>query len=266
MNGNELNVSAKGAVEVGTVGAGAVGAGAGAAAKSGTKAKPVPVGQSKKQPEKAKLLTKPTKPPISGEKTVTVQSGETTFSIATKYHISMEELLAANPGVDKDKIYENQKLNVPYRTDKAWNKYQKDIEAYENQQYLLSEQKLAAERKRNLNKKIDIANTLIQKAKELEHDKSYTFKVDKKTGDIIVTLKKDMELGDVRSDFRLPKGHLRSMNPEITKKYKPSTMFNLDEGIRVSDWDNADVKKGDSFKISPDVFKPSGGFWKDLFD
>ena len=228
---------------------------------------PIPVGQNGNAPQKSALLKEPTKPKIAGVKeSYYPQSGETTFSIATKHHISIDELLKANPGMDKDKIYQNKAIKVPYRNDKDWKNYEKDVEAYENQQLALWQQEQDAKMAEALKNKKDQATAMIQKAKELKYDESYNFTVDEKSGDIIITLKKDMELGDISKDFRLPAGHLRAKNPDITTKYKPENHFNLDKQVRVSDWDGADAKKGDSFIVDPNAFKPSAGFWKDLFE
>jgi LysM repeat protein len=231
------------------------------------KSTPIPVGQNNNESQKSTLLKEPQKPKIAGVKeNYYPQSGETTFSIATKHHISIDELLKANPGMDKDKIYQNKAINVPYRNDKDWEKYEKDVDAYENQQLALWQQEQDAKRAEALNNKKDQATAMIQKAKELKYDESYNFTIDEKSGDIIITLKKDMELGNISKDFRLPAGHLRAKNPDITTKYTPENHFNLDRQIRVSDWDGADAKKGDTFIVDPNAFRPSAGFLKDLFE
>lgn len=232
--------------------------------------KNVPVGQSQNKGKKP--LTEPKKPAIDGVKSEYYpKSGETAISIANNNHITREELLKANPGMDENKLYETKAIKVPYRTEKNWNKYQAELKAYQAQQDEIREQKTRAEEaqraKENaakLRAKNENANALVKQAKDLGYGKSYTFTVDKKTGNIIVQLKEDKKLGDIRKNFRLPRGHLREMNPNITKKYEAGTIYDIDTLTRINDWDSAKVKKGDTFIINSDYFNPSKGFWKDF--
>ncbi len=237
-----------------------------ATSKAAPKKEPIPVGQKKAKAQKGTDLTEPKRPKPEGTKDVKVGFGQNLFDIATKYHVSIADVVKANPGLDPDKIKEGQTLKMPFVSDKNWANYEKAKDDYERKAAAKFEQEYKAEKAKNLKEKTQLAQAKIQEAKELKHGESYNFTVDKKTGNIIVTLKKDMDLGDIRNDFRLPGGHLRQMNPDITKKYQPDKLFNLDELRREANWDGADVKAGDKFVIDPNAFKPSKGFFGDLFD
>lgn len=52
-------------------------------------------------------------PPTSAERTHKIQAGETPTSIAKKYGVKIESLIAANPGLDPARLKINQTLNIP---------------------------------------------------------------------------------------------------------------------------------------------------------
>lgn len=264
MTENSLNVGALASAQSSSYAA----APAQAEGKASAPQEPVPVGKGQNGKKgKAQLLKEPKMPDIAGQKQYYPKSGESVISIAKDNHVYVSELLKANPGMDQDKIYENKAINVPYRTDKAWNKYQKDVEAYQEQQFQIEEAKDKAEAKKKLEARIDKAESGIAKANELGYGKSYTFKVDQETGNILITLKENKSLGDIKSDFRLPAKHLLNNNPSIKDNLKPSTYLDTDQRqVRVNDWDSAEAQKGNTFAVGPEVFKPSEGWFADWFN
>ncbi len=235
--------------------------------KSNSKKQPIPIGQKKAEKNTQKQNSvEPKRPAPEGIKDVTVEANLTLFDIATQYHVSIKDVLKANPGLNPDKIREGQVLKMPYVSDKKWNAYIDSKEKFEKQESAKIEAQWKKEQAQALKQKTQLAQAKIQEANDLEYNEDYSFKVDAKSGNIILTLKKAKELGDIRSDFRLPGGHLREMNPSITEKYKPGSNYNIDTYIRSNDWDAAEANKGDVFIIDPNAFNPSKGFFGDLFD
>ncbi|RBP44092.1 LysM peptidoglycan-binding domain-containing protein [Garciella nitratireducens] len=53
------------------------------------------------------------KPCPAGTFPYTIQAGDTFYSLAKRYHVSLEELLAANPGVDPNNLQIGQKICIP---------------------------------------------------------------------------------------------------------------------------------------------------------
>jgi LysM repeat protein len=45
----------------------------------------------------------------------TVKEGDTMFDISLKFGITLDALKAANPGVDPERIYPGQVLNIPVK-------------------------------------------------------------------------------------------------------------------------------------------------------
>lgn len=235
--------------------------------KNNAKSQPIPIGQKKAQSAKPKAeLVEPQRPKAEGVKDVTVSSGQTLFDIATKYHVSIKDVLKANPGLNPDRIKEGQVLKMPFVSDKKWNAYIDSKDQFDKQELAKFDAELAQEKAQALKQKTELAQARIQEANDLKYNEKYSFRVDAKTGDIIITLKEDKELGDIRNDFNIPSGHLTQKNPSIKQKYEPEKFLDLDAGVRKANWDGADAKKGDSFIIDPNAFKPSKGFFGDLFD
>lgn len=233
---------------------------------SSAKSQPIPIGQKAQKAKPKAELVEPQRPKAEGVKDVAVESGQTLFDIATKYHVSINDVLKANPGLNPDKIREGQVLKMPFVSDKKWNAYVNAKEQFEKQEQAKFDAEWAQEQAQALKQKTELAQARIQEANDLKYNEKYSFRVDAKTGDIIVTLKEDKELGDIRNDFNIPSGHLTQKNPSIKQKYEPEKFFDLDAGVRKANWDGADAKKGDTFIIDPNAFKPSKGFFGDLFD
>lgn len=238
-----------------------------ASKKTNSKKTYVPLVQNENQSKAEKSTSKaPNRPKPEGIKNIKVEMGDNLFYLATKYHVSMDDVLAANPKLDPDKLKEGQTLKMPYVSDKNWDSYISAKEAYEAKELAEFEANEKLMQTKKLQKRINLAKAKIEEANELKYNKDYNFNVDPKTGNIIITLKEAKELGDIRRDFKLPAGHLKEMNPEITKKYKPGKLFNLDEMVRKNDWDEAEAGKDDKFIVKPEVFKPYKGFLGELFD
>ncbi len=234
--------------------------------KANSKKTYVPVGQHKSSKAENNSSKAPTRPKPEGIKNVRVEMGDNLFDIATKYHVSINDVLAANPKLDPDKIKEGQTLKMPYVSDKSWKLYINAKEAYEAKELKEFEASEKSKQAQKLKQRITLAQNKIKEANELKYNEDYNFNVDAKTGNIVITLKEAKELGDIRSDFKLPAGHLKDMNPQITKKYKPGKMFNLDQMVRKNDWDSAEANKGDKFVVKPEAFNPYKGFFGELFD
>lgn len=242
--------------------------------KQNSKKEPINMGQTKtKNTNQKQVLTEPQRPKPEGIKDVKVNYGETLFDIATKYHVSIKDVLKANPGLHQDKIREGQTLKTPYVSDKKWNAYVNAKDKYEAQELAELEAKWAQEKveqkeqeAKTVKQKTELAQAKIQEANDLKFNKEYSFRIDAKSGDIIVTLKANKELGDIKSDFKLPPKHLTEKNPSIKQKYEPGIILDIDNAVRRADWDDAEAKKGDSFILDPRVFNPSKNFFEKLFD
>ena len=233
--------------------------------QQGSKQIQIPIGQQAQQKE----LQPPKKPVATKTKEVEIKDGDTLLAIANKYHTTVADIMALNPSIkNENSLRIGQKVTIKYIPDAEWNKYQSELKAYEHQEAVKSEEAWKAEQAQKLKAKISLANEKISIAKSQDYAKYYDFKVDQSNGNIIVTLKAARTLGDMRSDFRLPGGHLREMNPSITEKYEPDTKYNIGGpgAWRVNDWDACEAQKGDSFIISPDKMNPSKGFWGNLLD
>jgi LysM repeat protein len=58
-------------------------------------------------------VTAPTCPPGAVRTTVTVQPGDTIFKYALQYHVSMDHIIAANPGIDPNNLVVGSTINIP---------------------------------------------------------------------------------------------------------------------------------------------------------
>lgn len=179
---------------------------------------------------------------------VTLGTFDTLSSLAEEYHTDVNSIAKANGITNPDKLKNGQVITFKGVTKENWAKYKKEYNKYCEE--------LDRERTRiEVQNRSIVAQQKIDKAKRNSklNDK-YTFSIDK-NGYMIVTLKKDMELEDIRKDFKLPGGHLLEQNPKIKNspdKYPVETRFSFSRFVNVKDWDGIDVKKGDSFKMDPD--------------
>ncbi len=209
--------------------------------------------------KKAPTLPQRPKPRVI---TVTVPSGSSLGFLAEEHHTTVSEILKLNPNIkNPNQVSEGQKIKINHIDKKDWDAYQKDLNAYNSYQYKLAEQEWEAEQAQKLQNKINKATASIQQAKEMGYGDYYNFQIDKKTGDVTITLKVDKELGDIRNGLGLPRGHLRAKNPKIMDKYKPGRIYDIDNGVRINDWDDIDVKAGEKFVISGDCINPKTGFF-----
>lgn len=212
-------------------------------------------------PVENKKLVEPSKP-APQQITYTVPEGGSLFAIAMKYHTDVSAIMKANNLTNSELIKPGQVLKFQGVTKDRWDRYQNALSDYYSKKYEIEQQLRAQKEAELFRQKIAEAEANIQKAREdKDLNKKYTFTLDRKTGHITVTLKKGTELGDLRKDFHLPKGHLRKMNSGITKKYKPGTDYNLlsfdiFEPVRKSNWDEAKASAGDKFIIDGNAFKP----------
>lgn len=229
-------------------------------AASQQEAKPNSIYTEGNKAKKAEI--KPVPKPKPKRITITVKDGESLGFIAERYHTTVSDIVKLNGLEDPDKLKPGQKLQIDAIDGKQ-------LEAYENYQNALWEQEWEQEQKDKLNQKIETSKAEVEKAKEYGYGEDYSFKVDE-NGNVLVTLKKEKELGEVRRDFRLPAGTLSSTN-DIKGKYEPETIIDFDNLSRYNDYDQAEVPAGDSLLIDGQHFRPDENrtawdrFWGNFF-
>ncbi len=205
---------------------------------------------------------KPVPKPKPTRITITVRDGESLGYIAGRYNTSVSQIVKLNNLDDPDRLKPGQKLQIDAIDSK-------ELKEYENYQYALEKQKWEQEEKESLELKIKTSNEQVEKAQEYGYGEDYSFTVDK-DGNILVKLKKEKLLGEVRRDFLLPKGSLSSTN-NIKGKYKPETIIDSEKCMRYNDYDLAEVPVGDSLLIDGQHFHPDENrtawdrFWGNFF-
>jgi len=164
---------------------------------------------------------------------VTVQKGQTLSHIALENGISVADLLKANPGLTEEtKLQIGQKLNLT-------------------------------------NPAIEASRASIAKAIDYGYAEDYDFKI-AENGDVILTLKTNKSLGEIRTDFQIPGGSLSQSN-DIKGKYKPKHIYNIDTYHGYNDYDAAKAKKGDVIVVQRLDFNPNENrtawdrFWANFF-
>lgn len=232
-------------------------AGASAAGKAAAKAvkakakQNVPVGE--KKAEQPKLLSEP-KHPERKVKSYTIREGQLLGYIAEEHHVTVSEIVKLNPGLNPEKIKPGQVIKIPYYDEKEMAVYNKKYDAYSKQQSEIRHEK-------ELKARIDAATAGIQQANEMGYDEYYKFTINKDTGEVTITLKTDKKLGDIRKGLGLPRGHLRSKNPKIMESYSAGSFYDIDNYVRIKDWDDVKAKKGDTFIIDGNCIEPKKGFF-----
>lgn len=155
---------------------------------------------------------------IGSTPVIEIKEGDTLSQIAEKYGTTIGNLLAANPGLSKDNLRAGTVIKIS-------------------------------------SEKINAAKEKINQAIDLGYGEEYTFSIEP-NGDIRITLLDDMELGDIRADFKIPGGSLTNSNPGLKTKYEPEYVIHLDKN-NYNDWDGAEANQGDQFIITNAHFNPN---------
>ena len=176
--------------------------------------------------------------------------------IAARYHTEVSTIMTNNKIKNPTSIREGQVITVDSISDKAWAQYQQDLAIYNEQ---VAEQQHAnevAQRKQE-------SEALIEKAKKDGYSDRYSFSINEE-GHIVITLKGERLLKDIRSDFHLAPGVLLATNPSIEDKYKPQKAIRHD-GIEYETYDYTPANPRDSFTIDVKDFKtaPPKKSWGD---
>lgn len=184
--------------------------------------------------------------PIGTATKIVVNEGESLSVLAQKYNTTISLIKKAN-NLSSDNIKEGQTLTINVVTDKELQEYQKLKAQYD--------QKVAAEREKlEIKKRTEKATKLIDQAKKDGYGKDYNFAINEK-GNIIIKLKTEKFLDEIREDFNLKKGRLRETNPSIEQKYKPGKGIRKSDGEEYATYDGTKAPAGDTFVIDTEDFK-----------
>lgn len=204
------------------------------------------------------LQSKDKKPQYDKEViTYTVQEGDYSLrEIALKFGTTVAELKANNdiPGKNHDYIIAGKtKLQINALTEKG-KKQKAAHEAVVARQEQLEEQKYAQEdaaKAKQIQTNIKVANKKIENAQGLEHLKdTYNFSVDKE-GNIVLTLKKELQVKEMKEDFDLKEGVLKNNN-DLAGKTKRG-FFDFKNNNKL---DFYYAKEGTTFVIPVNAFNP----------
>lgn len=72
-----------------------------------------PIAAAKARADTAAARLTHTKPPVAGGRTHTFKPGETAHSVAERYHLTLRDLMRANPGVNLNKVRAGQTIQLP---------------------------------------------------------------------------------------------------------------------------------------------------------
>lgn len=187
------------------------------------------------------------KEPKKKEITITLGSGDSLFALAMKYNVSVDEICKLNGIKDPNKVKIDQKIKIMAYDPKEkaeWDTYQ----------YELAEQKRAVEMAKAKEKRIALAQAKIQEAKANGREDDYSFSMDK-DGYVIVTLKTNKKLHDIREEMGQNPGKLDEMN-NFEGRYGQIPILKTDSRD-IETWDNYEAKKGESFRIDTDQMHTS---------
>ena len=200
------------------------------------------------------------KKPTPKEITVTITSGDNLGYLAEKYHTSVKEIQKLNNIKDPSKLKEGQKIKIMAISEQDYKAYQEKLTKYYQQKYEI-------EQKKEVQRKKEKANALIEQAKKDGRDEDYAYAINYKTGNIVVTLKNNRNMGRIKEDFNLPPGSISSTN-NMEKKFGKIPTY--DNGSRSFEtWDAIEVKKGTTLEINTDHFKTERTWkkaWKDFWN
>jgi len=171
-----------------------------------TKAEIVKEPVAPEKPEKDKVITH------------VLDAFDTLSALAQKYHCTVKEIQELNNIEDPSRVQYQQKVKIPTYSEKTWQtyeakerKYQKELENFYEYQ-----------RTQEIYEKVKHASKEIKKG-EAYYPNDYAFEIqtDEKgheTGDVIIRLKDNKTLYDVRTELGLPPGILTYYNPELKEQ------------------------------------------------
>lgn len=198
------------------------------------------------------------KEPKRKEITVTLQSGTSLLSIASKYDTTVGAICKLNGISNPDRVSEGQKIRVMAYDPKEkaeWDAYQDKLE----------EQQRAEQKAKEIKQRKAMAEAKIAEAKKNGRDDDYSFSVDKE-GYVIITLKTNKKLHEIRSEMGQNPGTLDDMN-NFEARYGKIPVVSTD--VRdIETWDNYEAKKGESFRLNTYEMSTSRTwtqFFKDLW-
>ncbi|MCI1272883.1 MAG: LysM peptidoglycan-binding domain-containing protein [Clostridiaceae bacterium] len=227
-------------------------------AASMAQSKPAKSAEEKKSKAAIKMVrpkqNKAPQKPVAKEVTVTVTEGMSLLGLAGKYNTKMADIRKLNH-LKGDNLKIGQKLRI-MATDA------KELKAYEEYQAQIIEQKNKQAEKANIQRKNKLAEGRIAQAKSYGLGEDYSFKKDEKTGNIIVTVKDEKTLAEIKEDFNLPDGSLRETNGNL----KPGTVYTGSSGEPTDNYDVSKIGKGGKVVINTDHFKPEKPFSQEVKD
>lgn len=183
-------------------------------------------------------------------------------ALAAQYKSTRAEIVKANDLKDADKIKEGQELIIPSKTGKAWDAYRAYQEKYSNAVYEAEMKAETAERAKAVAQRITVAKGEIVKAKEKGLDKKYEFSLNKE-GDIVITLKSNMEVDDIVDDFKLNPGILRQFNSGVFgSEIKQEKRWH---GLSDKSYNDSEAKKDLKLTIPPEQIGAGRTLWDKIW-
>ena len=226
--------------------------------KAQPKAGNKPVVNQNAQTKKEPVLREPKKP-TPKEITVTMGTFDTLSELAEKHHTTVKDIQKLNNIKDPNKLKEGQKIRIMAISDKEYKEYQTKLNEYNAKQAEIK-------RKQDVQRKKAKAQGLIEKAKKDGRGEDYNYAINPKTGNIVVTLKNDRNMGRIKEDFHLPAGSISSTN-NMEEKFGKIPTYHTDSRS-FETWDAVKVKKGTSLEINTDHFQTERTWkqaWKDFW-
>jgi len=229
------------------------------------KAAPKAAPKTENQPAKATqakkdVMPKEPKKPTPKEITVTITSGDNLGYFAEKYHTTIKDIQKLNNIKDPNKLKEGQKIRIMAVSEQDYKNYQTKLREYYNK-------KSAIEEKQKVTRKTKQARVLIEKAKKDGRGEDYSYAINTKTGNIVVTLKNNRNMGRIKEDFHLPAGSISSTN-NMEEKFGKIPTYHTDSRS-FETWDAVEVKKGTKLEIDTDHFSTERTWkqaWKDFWN
>lgn len=183
--------------------------------------------------------------------------------LAEQYRSTVAEIVKANDLKDPNKLKSGQELIVPSRTGKDWDNFRAYQDKYTKAEIETEQKAAAVKHAKDVEVNTIIAKNEIINAKAKGLDKKYEFKVNS-DGNLIIKLKKSIEVGDIITDFKLNDGILLKNNEDLFgTKIKREDV----DGKNIP-YNYSDAPKDLEFLIPPTEIgkRPEKSFWQRLFD
>ena len=212
---------------------------------------------------KAEIVKKPTEPKKPEKDSIITYSlvcGDTLSALAVKYHCTVEDILAVNEEIENaSDVQMGQKIKIPTYKEKTWQAYQAKKNKYNEE----------LSKYYDYENKMSIYNGVKHASKEIKKGESYypneySFKLqtDNKgheTGYVVITLREEKTLGEIRTELGIPEGVLTDYNPEL----KEQRMKEIGEtGVFTRDYQKAYY--GDEFVIPCRCLNPEKPTFYDI--